>query len=197
MIFILSLKIWDKYKKKLVEPKDYIILDATDNEDSKMLQYTNVVSMDNFCLPMKLIRTIREEDFNDAIDIDKIEELEDNFFKSENFKTSVLATMSIFLERDVNVFIVMKNAAFKFYRKKFKAEFCKIIPDADPVVFILEKGEIDKHKKTLHLSLSEDETEILKKQVRKKEKEMEGIHKEKYKKSKKKKKSNDGWGFKY
>lgn len=195
MIFILSLKMWDKYKKKLVEPKDYIILDATDNEDSKMTQYTNVVTMDNFCLPMKLIRLIQEEDYDGIIDLDKIEELEENFFKSGNFETSVLATMNIFLERDINVFIVMKNAAFKYYRKKFKAEFCKIIPDADPLTFILEKGDLDKHKKALKSSISNDEAETLKKQIRKKEKEMEGFHKEKRKKTKKKKKKNDGWGF--
>lgn len=197
MIFLLSLKTWDKYKKKLVEPKDYIILDATDNEDSKMTQFTNVVSMDNFCLPMKLIRVIQDEDYGDAIDIDKIEDLEDNFFRSGNFETSVLATMSIFLERDINVFIVMKNPAFKYYRKKFKSEFCKIIPDADPLLHIVEKGNFEKHKKALKASITSDEAEILKKQVRRKEKEMENLHKEKKKKSKKKKKSNDGWGFAY
>ena len=197
MIFLLSLKMWDKFKKKLVEPKDYIILDATDNEDSKMTQFTNVVSMDNFCLPMKLIRVIQEEDYDGIIDVDKIEELEDNFFRSGNFETSVLATMSIFLERDINVFIVMKNAAFKYYRKKFKAEFCKIIPDADPLIFIIDKKDFDKNKKALRASITRDEAEILKKQVRKKEKEMEGAHKEKRKKTKKKKKNNDGWGFSF
>ena len=61
----------------------------------------------------------------------------------------------------------------------------------------IDKKDFDKNKKALRASITSDEAEILKKQVRKKEKEMEGAHKEKRKKTKKKKKNNDGWGFSF
>ena len=108
-------KEWDKHKKKFVEPKDYLILDATDDADTKMSGYTNVVTMDNFAVPLKLLKLADDDSFEDTIDIDRIEDLEDTFFKSAKFRTSVLATVSAFLSTDadggdkgnINVFIFL------------------------------------------------------------------------------------------
>jgi hypothetical protein len=193
MIFLLSNKQWEKHKKKLVEPKNYLILDATDDSDAKMASFTNMVTMDNFAVPLKLLRWAGDDDFDDEIDLDRIEDLETSFFKSDKFAVSVIATMSAFLESDINVFIVVRNKAYKFYRNKFKSEFCKVFPDAANCLVIM-KNDIKKHKKDLNYSFSSEEVNIMKKALRKKEKQMQEITTKAKKKSKKKIK--DGWGWK-
>lgn len=198
MIFLLSYKTWEKNKKKLVEPKNYLILDATDDEDAKLSNLTNMVSMDNFSLPMKLLKIVDDDDFTEAIDLDKIEDMEETFFKSLKFKSSVLATMSTFLIDDgdnkggsINVFIVLRNKAFKYYRKKFKHEFLKIFKEASNC-FIIIDGKVKKYTKDLEKDVDDDELEIMVKALKKKEKIMEEEMKEANNKRKKKKKK--GWG---
>lgn len=192
MIFLMSVKQWNKNKKKLVEPKDYLILDATDDSDARMTSFSNVVDMVNFAVPLKLLRLADCEEFEDEIDIDRIEELEETFFRGNRFAMSVIATMSVFLEKDNNVFIVVRNKAFKYYKNKFRSEFVKVFPDAENC-FVILKNDIRKHKKELNYSFSREEVNLMRKALKKKEKQMEEIT-EKAKK-KRNKKRNKGWGW--
>ena len=198
MILLISAKDWLNDHKKLIEVKDYLILDCTDGQESKMHTYSNVVTMDNFCIPSKLLSAISKEIDDDYIDIDNAEELEKTFFRGNEFSTSVLATMSTFLraQSDINIFIIVRNKAFKYYRKRFITEFCRVFPDADPLIKIYKHENKSKIVKILEKPISTSDRDILVKELEKKEKQMENSKSSSKKKKKKsKKKDNKGWGF--
>lgn len=196
MIFILSAKDFIKNSKKLVEYKDYLIIDATDDDEPKLKQYQHAVTIDDFAVPSRLIRAI-SEDIDDFIDIDSTEELQKKFFRGEKFLKSVLATMSTFADSNgaINIFIVVRNKAYKYYRKRFYSEFCKLIPDAFSFAYLMDK-KVMKDKSLLTKDISEKELVSLKKKIKEKEKELTELSERNKKKSKKKKHKKDGWGFK-
>lgn len=183
MIFLMSEKQWDKNKKKLVIPKDYIIFDATDDDDAKLDKFTNCVTMSGFNPPAKLVKLISKgDDVDDIIDMDKLEKLEDNFFNGMQFNNAILTTVAGQLENDVNLFIVLRNKVFKNYRKRILRAFIKTFNVDFNFVYIFS-GDAAGNKKELKKSLSTDEVKELKELLHKREKEME----KSFKKNKKKK----------
>lgn len=203
MIFILSGKSWLKDCKKLVGYRDYLILDATDGDETKMSQFSQVVAMDNFCVPAKLLSEMARKIGDEIIDLDRVEVIEKEFFRSTKFATCVLATMRAYLcadsemTKEINVFIIVRNKAFKYYRKRFASEFCRVFPDAAPLLFIYDEDKKEKMKKALQKELTVSDRHILEKDLRKKEIELEKRSKPEIKKKKKnkKKRKNKGWGF--
>lgn len=186
MIFIMSVKQWNKNKKKLVIPKNYLIFDATEDDDAKMSAYTNTVTMDSMNPPAKLVKLAgKDKDETDEIlDYEKIEKLEKEFFKGLILRKSIMATVAGVVERgDINIFIVMRNKAFKYYKNKMRKAFERIIP-VDFTFVEVFSDDIDKHKKSLRRSFSDEEIYQLKKALKKREKESG----EDFKKKKKKKK---------
>ena len=179
MIFLMSAKQWSKNKKKLVIPKDYIIFDATDDDDAKMSSYTNCVTMDAFNPPVKLVKLVADEESTDIIDIDKLEKLEKNFFKGLSLRSAMMATVSGIIQNgDINIFIVMRNKAFKYYRKKMKKMFEKLFP-VDFEFIEIFSGEISDHKKSLKVGFNSYEVSELSKWLKKREKENTEIYKKK------------------
>lgn len=173
MIFLMSMKQWDKYKKKLVQHKSYIIMDGTDDESAKMSQYTNTVTMDAFCPPSKLLKLMSEDsELDDIIDIDRLEELEKNYFEGLSLRNAVLATVSGLLnEDDINIFIVLRNKAFKFYKKRFRKMFIRLFDPNFEFVFILD-DDYKKNRKMLDKDLSDEAKEELSKKLKKLEEKM-------------------------
>lgn len=197
MIFLLSAKTWIKDCKKLVEDRNYLLVDAVDStEEADMTKFSNCIAIEYFCIPPKLLSTMAQKIDDDYIDIDRVEILEKNFFRGKQFATGVLATMRTYLDSDgeINIFIVMRNRGYKYYRNRFKSEFCRVFPDAAPLVFLYD-GDKEKAKKGFKRELSNSEKEFLKKELSKKEKELEKMHKSKKKNKKKDKKRKKGWGM--
>lgn len=199
MLLLIAAKDWFNDHKKLIEVKDYLILDCTDGQETKMNTYSNTVSMDHFCIPSKLLSAMSKEIDDEYIDIDNVEELEKGFFRGNEFTTSVLATMSTFLrsQNDINVFIIVRNKAFRYYRKRFVTEFCRVFPDAGPLLKIYKHEKKSKIVKMLETPLSSADRNIMIEELEKKEKQMEETMKSTIKKKKKKSKKKDtkGWGF--
>ena len=183
MIFIMSEKQWQKNKKKLVIPKDYFIFDATDDDDAKLDRFTNMITMSGFNPPVKLVKLVSKgEDIDDIIDFDKLEKLERNFFNGQQFTNAVMSTVAGQIENDVNIFIVLRNKVFKFYRKRILKAF-KNIFDVDFDFVVIFSGDASDNKKELRKSLSRGDIKELKDLLSKKEKEMAKA----YAKNKKKK----------
>lgn len=189
MIFLMSMKQWDKYKKKLVQHKSYIIMDGTDDEDARMSQYTNTVTMDAFCPPSKLLKLMDDSDMDDIIDIDRLEDLEKNYFEGLSLRNAILATVSGLLnDNDINIFIVLRNKAFKYYKKRFRRMFIRLFDPNFEFVFILD-DEYKKNRKMLEKDLSDGAKEELSKKLKKLEEKMtEEFEKKKKRKFGKKKK---------
>lgn len=139
MLYLMSEKQFKKNAKKLVEPKDYIICDATDDENGSLTKYSNVVSMHNMNPTPKLVKVKLQKDF-DSIDEYKVEKMEKKFFKSKGFITSSMACVKGLLDQDcsINMFIVMRNKAYKVYGKKFAKRIKKLFDVEFDFIFTFE-----------------------------------------------------------
>ena len=189
MIFLMSIKQWDKDKKKLVRPKDYIICDATEDDDAKMNSYNNCVTLDSINPPAKLVKLASKNNIggmDDIIDYDKIQKLEKEFFKGIQLRKAMLAVVAAGIEHDtdVNIFIVMRNKAFKLYKKKMKKAFTKLF-DVDFDFITIYSGDLSEHKSELKRSFKDNEISKLRKVLKKRETEAAEEFKKKSKKKKK------------
>lgn len=209
----MSLKQWDKYKKKLVEPKDYIILDASGDDSTKLQGFVNVVTVSDIVMPPRLISLVKDEDFDDIIDETEVRELEKSFFGSLKYRTTALAIIrgavsgnDAYDSKDVNAFIVLQDDAFKFWYGKYRKTFIDLIPSVEDFVYTLpvakkkkDKDEVKKDVKRILNLLDQEIPQKIRKQilrdVKDLEKELEEEHKEKKKKKKDKKKKLKGFGF--
>lgn len=187
MIYLMPYRFFDDHKKKLVEAKSYIILDAQEDDNTRLSTFTNVVTMDNLAVPAKLLHQAdMDPDTFEAFDTDAIKELENNFFKSTNFETAAIACISAMLDEDANVFIVIRNKAFDYWREKYRKTFIKIFPDCESFFVVVGK-KMKSIADTLTFEFSKDEIAYLRKKVRRKEEELEAKFKEEKKHKKKKK----------
>lgn len=174
MIFIMPIKTWKEYKKKLVSAKDYIIFDGTEDDDAYMSRFTNTVTMDGFNPPRKIVKAAEQRFDDDIIDYDKIEELENKFFKGLTFKNSVVATVAGIIENgDINIFIVLKNKVYKMYKKKYTKAFNKMFPASFDFVYLVD--DFSDIKPYLKDNLSRDELSELRNLLKKQEKELEKL----------------------
>ena len=191
-IVLLSQKQWSKNKKKLVEPKDYIIMDGTEDDDAKLSAFSNVITADSYALPQRLLKMADYDvDSNEIIDYDKLEELESNFFDGTSLKNIILATVANVVGNDMNIFIVIRNKAFKMYKKSYKKAFNKLFDPNELGYSVLTvfTGDMKDIKGDLNKSLSERERKLLSEKVAEREEEMrKKFEKQKKKKNKKKKK---------
>ena len=176
MIFIMSYKQWKKNAKKLVIPKEYLIFDGTEDEGGAMDKYTNNVTMDAFNPPIKLVKLMSKSSFyddGDVIDMDKLQVLEKKFFNGVRLKNACLATISGLIENgNINIFIIMRNKAFKIYKKRLKKTFMKLFP-VDFEFIEIFSGDAKDHKNSLRRNLSTNEIIELRTHLSKREKEME------------------------
>lgn len=191
MIFILSSKTWFKYKKKLVQPKDYMLIDGTEDEDAKLSSFTNCVTMDQYNPPIRLVKLLGKaedsDDYRDILDYDRLEKLEENFFDSPNLHAAMMATVGGLLQGDdINIFLVLRNKVFKYYAKRLKREFVKSISVSfDYITVFQSKKSPADYQQALHKSFTEKELEELEKALSERERQLEKLMKRKKKKKKK------------
>lgn len=185
MIFIIDQKTWKKKAKKLVTYKDYIIFDATDDETGNLTKYSNVVSASGLCPSNKLIKGKLSEDY-EMISKEKLKKMEKNWITSKAFRLSSMAIVKGLLQADghINLFIVLKNKAYKAYGKKIKKEMSKLF-DTKNAEFIYLKEDIEIDKKILKINPNGKVLSTLFRQLSDHENELE--KEEKIKKDKKKK----------
>lgn len=122
MIIVIGEKEFGKHAKKLVEKKEYLICDGTDNDNGSFAKYARVVTMDGFNPPAKVVKgKEKSHDLDDiGISRDKIKKLEKKYFHSKGFKTVVMACIKDIVNSDDghNIFVVMTNKAYKACGKK-------------------------------------------------------------------------------
>lgn len=201
MIFIMSEKQFLKDKKKLVVPKDYIIVNSTNDDRSELTKFNMCTTVDAFDPPEKLIRLIEKNDDDDLFDMDKLKKIEDKFFKGEDFIQSAMAVTKGVIDKNINAFIILRNKKYKLYGKKIKKAIQKVFKAAD-VEFVHLYKDFSDNKKELSTKLSSsqiselrDALEDLEKKLSKKSKSKDSDKKKDKKKDKdkdkKKKKDKD------
>lgn len=189
MILLMSTKDWYKNKKKFVVPKDYMIVDGTEDDDGKLVAFTNMITMDGFNPPPKLTKLASKEmdiDVDDIIDYDSLEKLEDNYFHGMKLTNAMMSVVAGQLNSDINLFIILRPKVFKRFKKKLLKRYKELFP-VDFTFVEAFTGDVKDHKKSLRDSFSDDETAQLSKALEKNEKSQEKRYKKFSKKRKKKK----------
>jgi hypothetical protein len=175
-----------KYKKKLVEPKDYVIANGTEDESGNLAQFSNVVTMDGFNPPSKLVKAKSESD--EDFDVFSVEKLEKKYFKGQGFITVCMSCVGVMLEdrnKNINVFVVIRNKVFKYYSKAIVKKFSKLFDVNFDFVYVFK--EYDDMKKLLRKDLTSDQLDDLKSRLHKLEHGMTDKKKDNKKKDDKKK----------
>lgn len=172
----MSKNTWYKYKKKLVEPKDYMLIDGTEDDDAKLSSFTNCVTMDQFNPSLQLTKAYDKDDYDDILDYDRVDSLEEKFFHGVRLRSAILATVSGLLQNstDINIFVVLRPKVFKYFAKKIRREFIRRV-NVDfeyVVVFGKKKTPADYHKE-LRYRFTDMQLQKLEKELRDQEKQME------------------------
>lgn len=184
----MSKKSWYKHKKKLVQPKDYMLIDGTEDDDAKLSSFTNCVTMDQFNPPIKLVKLIgkadHSDDYRDIFDYDRLEKLEENFFDSPNLHAAIMATVGGLLQGDdINIFLILRNKVFKYYKKRFKREFVKSIAvPFDYITIFGGNAAPSDFQKELSYTFTDKELRQLEESLKVREKQMEKKLKQRRKK---------------
>lgn len=135
MIFILSEKQFTDKKntKMLVGSKDYIIINATNDDDTKLHRYSNTKEMDMLNPPSKCFPGSKESEKHFPTTSDKRKRAFKKFRNSQEFILAVMAVTATFVEMDgeINIFVVFRNRVYKNYAEKLKDAMEGIIIDDD------------------------------------------------------------------
>lgn len=176
MIIIMDNKTWDKQVKKLVEPRDYVVGDATQDESCNIDRYSNCISMEGLAPGSKLVRLRMECDKDDVISESKLDELEQKWINHVQFKKYAMACVSAMLNvtreqsgmKHQNVFIIIRKKPYKIYgemiRDEFNKLFMKDVLKDDRFTFC---ELYDEEPKLYKAKLSKEEHEILEDGLRK------------------------------
>lgn len=193
MIAIVTEKYWEKYAKKLVEYKDYVLIDATDNEME--LRYNNCVPAENLVLPSKLMSIATDAELQRQTSRNKMRDIQDQFFHSEEFVRSLMEPFEMLSTRDVNLFVILPKKVVKFFGKAYERVIQELY-SGTKVEILLEKPKnyAKPLSKEIDRKVQKDIHEINKKL----DKQFKKLHAEENKGKKGKKKNkmlNKGYGF--
>lgn len=194
MIIFMTEKQFLKNKKKLVEPKDYVIGDCTDDASGDLTKFSNTISLDGLKPPSGLVKLLSKGDV-DGIDPKKIEKLEKRFFKGSEFRNTMVGLLSAFAKPgyDKNYFIVFKKKDFEVCGKVIMKTIKKSIECDEDVIFTFE--DVKENKKILRKNLTNSArnqlNESIKKLIKKLEKDFDEDEDNSKKKKDKDKKNKD------
>lgn len=192
MIYFMREKDFIAARKKLVEPKDYIIFDVSDDATGEMSKFANCVGLSGLrpekTLVNLLIKTMED---NTYFEPDKVEKLEKQYLKSISFLKAIDMVFVAQGRKDQNIYVVFRNRDYKAIGKTAIQKFRKAI-DAD---IIFEYEDLEKDFKMLRRSLTSTEQNalrdaltVIERRIAKKENEIEKEFDERDKKAKAKKK---------
>ena len=173
MIFVVSMKQFMKRKKKLVSPMDYLIIDGTDDSSGELRKFCNVITVDSFNPPNKALAYFEKKDVSvDEIDEEKVKKVIKKYLKGKTFTVGVMGAAKALVEagRPFNVFIIIKNKAYKHLGGKIIKKMKKILD----FEYIYSFDEIEEKPKLLKKEIDRDELKALSKKLKKlEEKEKE------------------------
>lgn len=160
MIIFMTEKQFLKNKKKLVEPKEYIICDCTDDATGELTKFSNTMSLDGLKPPSGLVKLLSKGDL-DEIDPKKIEKLEKKFYNGAEFRNTVLGLLMAFAKPgyDKNYFIVFKKKDYKICVKGVIKAIKRSIDIEDKIIFTFE--DYEENKKILKKNLSSETRKAL------------------------------------
>lgn len=166
MIIIMKEKDFLKNAKKLVEPKDYLVVDGTDEDGGPLNRYTQMLAMPGLNPPTKCLKG------KDALDDERdIEEKEERWLGSKDLFKSI-ATMLFTMNQyngSFNIFVCLSKKAYNKYGEKI----CSIINKR--AGFKICRLYDDVGKKWLEKDINPDKMKILDEVVKKMKKKIKKL----------------------
>lgn len=120
-IIIIDQKSVIKDAKKIADAADYVFINGTDKEGSKLDRFTNIVSMPGFNPPAKCLKSDKELLDSDA----SIRKALKNWLKSKDLEKGIKASCKTLVNADgkINIVIVLRKRAYKRYGKTILKKF--------------------------------------------------------------------------
>jgi hypothetical protein len=166
MIFIISQKQFLKNKKMLVKPKEYLIIDGTDDSSGDLRKFCNVITVDSFNPPAKVLSYFDKKDISvDDIDEEKIKKVMKKYLKGKSFIVGVMGAAKAIVDasRPFNVLIVIKNKVYKHLSSKIVKRMKKLL-EFD---FIYTFDDIEEKPKLLKKEITREDLKMLEKKLKK------------------------------
>ena len=115
MITIIDQKTLLKDAEKIACAADYVFINGTDKEGSKLDKFTNIVNMEGFNPPAKCLKS--DKDVLDSDD--KIKKAKKNWLKSKDLEKSIRAVCKTLVDSEgkLNVVIILRKKAYKRFTK--------------------------------------------------------------------------------
>ena len=154
MIIIIDQKTLLKDAEKIADAADYVFINGTDKEGSKLDKFTNIVNMEGFNPPAKCLKSK-----DDALESkSKVKEAKKKWLKSKDLEKSIRACTKTLVDSDgkLNVVIILRKKAYKKFGKTLKKKICAVTGVKGDYVRLYE----DISKK--HLSDTVDKKELKK-----------------------------------
>ncbi len=119
MIYVFAEKKFVKNAKEFIRAKDFAIIDATGGTDINFANRINgVITKEALIPPPKVVKS-KLEDYGWDVDEDVVAKMWKKFIKSNGFEETMYALLEGFLEKDMNVFIVLSNKAYRAIGNKY------------------------------------------------------------------------------
>ena len=166
MIILMGEKQWKKHCKKLVEPKDYVVLDASDRDatEAKVYgKYSNAVQLDHLSIPEKVkkltkkVAKLASDDDGDVAEMLTLEsgKIDKKFIKGWEETLGPMDAIHTVLKaqgegRDKQIFVVFRSKDYTLYGKFIKRVFERVLgfdPDGDResgIIYLFEDWNKDR-----------------------------------------------------
>lgn len=200
MIFIVGKKAFLKNAKQLIKKKDFVIIDATDDESGKLSNVISPVSVkDELAPPAKLVDAILDPDvYEYEIDKRKLKQIWKKWGKKKKCLEALYAIFRIMIEENLNVFIVLDTKAYKAMKDKY-CEYVNGMMDSR-IKFVYTYDEYLEDRNSLIRDLSKSDIKDLKSVLKDIENDLENRFDDDddlFKKKKKKKKEDNEKSMNY
>lgn len=160
MIYVVGERKFVREMREFIKAKDYAVIDATDGTDIGFAnKMKGVITKEALVPPSKVVKC-KLEDYEWDVDEDKINKMWKKFIKSDGFRQTMYALLEGFLNKDMNVFIVISNNAYKAVGHKY-AKAINLMLDSH-IKFVYTYEDYLNDKSSLRRRLSDRDISRLK-----------------------------------
>lgn len=152
MIYVIGEKKFVHNAKELIRPKDFAIIDATDGNGAVLNDKVRGVIVKEALIPPSKVVKFKLEECEWEVDEDRVNKIWKKWLKSDGFVETIYALLEGFLKKNMNIFIIISNKAYKAIGSKYAKAINYLLDSQIKFVYTFEDYRNDKDSLTRKLS---------------------------------------------